>query len=158
MRKHLLSLLFLSALQLVSANASATPNFPPAIQSDLGLSYNPECALCHLGGKTGGGTVTTPFGRSARARGMVAEDAAVLNAVLQQMKGERVDSDADGIPDIQELIEGTDPNAPANDTIGPQGFGCVGRVAPGRDLPGALPLLGLVFPALVLLARSRRRR
>jgi hypothetical protein len=157
MRKALFSLALLSAPLLAARPAAATPEFPNTVQNELGLSYQPACALCHQDGRTGGGSVTTPFGRSAKARGIVADNDPILRAVLQQMKTEGVDSDADGVSDIDELVAGTDPNTPPNDTIGEQAYGCIGRVAPGNELPSPFALLALAAPALVFVSRIRAR-
>lgn len=136
-------------------DACATESFPRAISEHLGAPYYPECAICHVGGKTGGGTVTTPFGRSARARGLVAEDEGILTAVLDQMRSEKVDSDADGVTDIDEIIAGLDPNLPPDDTIGLQKYGCVGTVAGAGSAP--VPA-GAALLVVVALAVARRRR
>jgi hypothetical protein len=153
-------LLFLLAPALARASAP----FPSAVQSHLSLSYAPACSLCHLNGVTGLGTVTTPFGVALRAHGAAAGDVTKLDAALDAMRLDGTDSDCDGVPDIQELINGTDPNVPdvrdggvlAHDggTCGTQSaalpgltYGCGGSVAPG--LVGGL--------AALVLARRRRR-
>lgn len=61
------------------------------------------------------------------------------------------DVDGDGIGDIQELRDGTDPNS-AGDASGPE-YGCIGNVAPVRSVwPGA----AVVLAALALIAVRRR--
>jgi len=101
------------ALATVATRASATPNFPPAIEQDLGLSYMPDCSLCHTDGDQGGlGTVNTPFGVNMRARGLVAYDTTSLQTALDEMASEQVDSAGDCLDDIDELKAGNDPNAP----------------------------------------------
>jgi len=144
----------LLALVSLAGVAEATPEFPDAMRAHLKMSSSPPCDVCHADGVTGGGTVTTPFGRSARARGLVADNEDVLFGVLDRMAGEKVDSDNDGIPDIDELIASTDPNSAAGNTVGPQEFGCVGRVASGQGERGA----SLLAAALVALALRRSRR
>ena len=112
-RKRLVRRVVLVALAvaLTATTASATPNFPSAISSDLGLSYSPKCALCHTDGNGGGrGTVNTPFGTNARADGLVAYDTTSLQQALDTMAADGTDSDGDCIPDVTELKNGTDPN------------------------------------------------
>jgi hypothetical protein len=159
MRTNTLSLALGAALLLTASTASATRQFPRAIQSHLGLASEPPCSLCHLNGNTGGGTVTTPFGRSARDRSLVADNADILDAILDQMKAERVDSDADGVPDIDELIAGTDPNSPPDDSIGPQTYGCaVPAAAAAGSPPRSLGAAGAAVGVALWLAARRRRR
>ena len=146
------------ALSLLASSALATEKYPPTIESHLALSYRPACALCHLGGKTGGGTVITPFGRAVRARGLPEEDPAVLVAVLERMRGERLDSDADGVPDLDELVAGTNPNLPPDDKIGLESYGCVGRIAGGRDTDGSAFAFVFAFAVLWMRLRSPRPR
>ena len=148
-----LSLALVVALLLTVKSASATREFPGAVATHLGLSSSPPCSLCHVDGNTGSGTVTTPFGRSARDRGLVADNKDILFAVLDQMKSEAIDSDADGTPDIAELAAGTDPNSPPNDTIGPQTYGC-SLATPRGEAP--LSLGAAVAVALWLAGRRRR--
>ncbi len=150
-------LLALLAVVAVPAPAAAKPRFPCDLLDALSqtcppdTNLQPPCSDCHLGGKTGGATPFTPFAWGMRARGMSGSDQSVRTAILQ-MKADGVDSDGDGIPDWQEIIDGTDPNQPgiASDIQDPQ-LGCAvgGRRAAGR--------LGLAL-ALGALAFIRRRR
>ena len=99
----------------LAGGARATPNFPAALSQDLELPSAPDCSLCHTDGDRGGtGTVNTPFGKSMRARGLVAYDTGSLSAALALMKSENVDSAGGCLPDVAELAAGRDPNAPAD--------------------------------------------
>jgi hypothetical protein len=151
---------------LCAAPAWATDAFPAAIQNKYSLSdLHPElCSLCHTNGITGSGTVNTPFGRSLRARGLMPSDTASLNAALDALATEMIDSDGDGVTDVDELIAGTSPNV-ANAMMVDGGMGGGGGTTP-IPLPspakfgcGAAVMPNLVFlAALVPLFRSRRRK
>jgi len=97
--------------------------------------------------------VTTPFGASMRARGMVFYDDDSVKKALAALEADKVDSDADGMPDIEELKAGRDPNRV--ETTGSDGtpvvvdegppepfYGC--GAAPGGLAVGLLGLLGLL--------------
>ncbi|MBF5046234.1 MULTISPECIES: thrombospondin type 3 repeat-containing protein [Myxococcaceae] len=148
-RRALLPLLLLS-LGASAGAAHATQNFPGAIRRELGLSYTPDCSLCHVGAQRVG-TVKTPFGTSMRARGLVFYDESSLRTALSALRAERTDSDGDGVGDIDELIAGTDPNHAPGATSGgeepppPPTYGCSAAGA-------AAPL------ALLALLRLLRRR
>ena len=149
-----LKLLLPGLVLLGATSARATPTFPGVIRTELGLSSTPQCAVCHQGGQTAVGTVTTPFGAALRQRGLVFYNDASLRAALNSLATEKVDSDADGTPDTDELKAGRDPNK--NDVTGgatdgpPEPFyGCVAA-------PGMAPV-ALVLGVLAL-ARRRRRR
>lgn len=98
-----------AAVLLVGASAEATPNFPPAVKSELSLSADPACTLCHLGTPMVG-TVTQPFGKSLRERGLLFYDVPSLQQALARLEAEAVDSDGDTLPDVEELKAGGDPN------------------------------------------------
>ena len=125
--------------------------FPGIIARELNAPHDPACSVCHLGGKTSGATVSTLFAWSMRARGLSGSPASVATAI-HQVQVDGVDSDGDGVPDAQEIIDGTNPNTPgtATDIPDPQ-LGC--GLGPGRPAgPGA----ALVLVALVWLIRKRR--
>jgi hypothetical protein len=127
---------------LGTSPALATPSFPGAIQRVLGASQAPACAVCHAGGQTGVGTVTTPFGQAMRARGLMPGDESSLQTALTRMEADKVDSNGNGVTDVDELRAGSDPNADASH---PQvTYGCaVAAVRASWGWP--LLLLGLVW-------------
>lgn len=136
---------------LVAAPAMASGSYSAVIESHLGLASSiPEsCALCHTNGQTGVGTVNTPFGKSAKAKGLVAGNDAKLKQVLDAMAADRTDSDGDGVSDTDELKARTNPNVAG--TISPAEtlkYGCGAQAA-----PGALGVGGLL--AWLLLRRRR---
>lgn len=150
-----------SAAFALATTALATGNFPGALESDLTLDYQPPCSLCHEGGKTGGGTVNTPFGKAMRARGLVADDENSLSTALGKMMDDAVDSDEDGTTDVDELVAGADPNVAGDGSLGansPQ-YGCGAQIAPGSLASGSPAALGLaLLTAIGLAAQLRTRR
>ena len=143
------------AAALFASATSATPNFPGALESDLTLSYTPDCTLCHAGGMTQAGTVTLPFGVALRARGLVAYDESSLARALDQLAKDKVDSDGDGVTDLDALKAGKDPNGALGSSATPVQYGCALSGARGSDAPTATRLL---LAALVLVRRTRRLR
>lgn len=81
--------------------------------------------MCHAGGVTATGTVTTLFGQALRVRGLAADDSDSLRNALESLHVEGVDSDYDGVSDYDEIAMGTDPNLAAGQTPAPPvNFGC----------------------------------
>lgn len=136
---------------LLAAPAWATDEFPPAIAARYSLGAEPLCQLCHTNGITIRGTVTTPFGSAMLARGLTPNDVASLNTALDALTTEQVDSDGDGVIDVEELAAGTDPNTVPGGTgggtgggtnVGPLRYGCGAAVVPELLLlAGLVPLL-----------------
>ena len=138
------------ATLLAGGLAHASSNYPAEIRAHLGLSYTPDCTLCHNVPSGGYGTVTTPFGTSMRARGLVAQNVQSLDTALDALAAEKTDSDGDGVPDIDELKAGTNPNS-SGGAVPPPTYGCFDV----SGQPGSPLALLPVALALVLL-RLRR--
>ena len=125
------------------------------------VPYEPPCSLCHLRGSTGPGTADTPLALSMKARGLSASDNTSVDAALDAMVRDKVDSDGDSIPDIQEIEYDTDPNTPANVSlsgdVGPSA-GCGGgqKSNSGGGAPAAGG--GLIFAVLLGALRRKARR
>ncbi|WP_394839230.1 hypothetical protein LVJ94_20285 [Pendulispora rubella] len=136
--------------------AAATPNFPGAIQRDLSLNAPPPCTTCHNNPAGGTGTVTQPFGMKMIARGLVPGDETTLQRALGALDAENSDVDGDGVKDIQELRNGTDPNG---STETPS-YGCGGSISPvnpRRALPDASVILSGTLMAIGAIFLRRRR-
>ncbi|MFI5300718.1 MAG: thrombospondin type 3 repeat-containing protein [Polyangiales bacterium] len=154
-----LALLAVAATMVSARTAYAVSAFPRTIESQLALGYQPPCSICHEYGKTGSGTVITPFGLSLRTRGLVSSDKNSIKTALNSDESDAEDSDGDGIPDTVELVNGTDPNSASNASIIPSEspaaqLGCGVRRTPGGG--SFASAMGIV--AAVLAARTGKRK
>lgn len=146
---------------LVSFDASATPTFPEFIKATIGASAVPECAICHVNGVTGSGTVNTAFGKTMRARGLLPNNEGTLKTALEAITAEKKDSNGDGMTDIDALKAGKDPNGTVAadggsgnpDTPETIQYGCA-RVAPKAPEGGTLALV-IAIGALLVRRRAR---
>lgn len=149
-RTYLRALAFAASLLAFPSVAGATSTFPTVIQTTLTANKAPECSVCHAGGATGVGTVTTKLGAAMRARGLVANDEASLKRALTAMETDKVDSDGDGVIDVDELRVGTDPNTAEG--------GGASKVVYGCTAAGDAPFAGAALLTLLAGALVRRRR
>lgn len=148
------------ALVIVSLapTALASDPFPDTIKAQLNLPGDaPMCTLCHLTNIGGLMTVTKPFGLTVQRRyGVSVKDVAALRTALMQMQANGDDSDGDGVGDIAELLQGTDPN------VGGEGgievdevrHGCYCTTAPARPASTAA---GAAWMACLAISSWRRR-
>ena len=135
--------------------ARAEPTYPAEIQSHLGLNFTPQCTLCHATNAGGLGTITTAFGNALKARGLTT-NIATLDPALDALAVANTDSNGDGISDIQQLKNGSDPNTGAHlSNVQQEQFGCGAHIA---KLKPSSPGQGLMFASLALLALSRRKK
>ncbi len=143
------------ALGLVARIAGASPIYPALIQQHLNVNYVPPCTICHRDNNGGIGTVAQPFGRALMGLGLHGgSDPASLIGALNRAKAQGLDSGGDGIPDIQELVAGMNPNAGGGGLPQPM-YGCaVDRSSPTTKGPNA----AAAFAAFVLFLWRRAKR
>jgi hypothetical protein len=140
-----------------SFTAFAKPEFPSEIEGKYMLHYHVPCSVCHVDGNTGSSTARTPFALSLRQRGLTGDNKSVSSA-LDSADTDGVDSDGDGVSDVNEVKAGTDPNTSGNARIDQDqepGYGCGGTAPQGRSAGQAVVgALGLAW----LLHQRRRAR
>jgi len=143
---------------LLPSTASGSRRFPAEIATDLVLSYQPACSLCHVKGNTGPGTANTPVALSMKARGLQSGGRSSVSSSLAALDSDRVDSDGDGVTDVDELRMGTDPNSPEPTPFAGRvdpAYGCsVGRSHGRTD---ERELIAMAAASVVWLLRRRRK-
>jgi hypothetical protein len=164
----------LFAAWFITSKALASPAYPDQLQAELRLSYVPKCSLCHSVSSSGeSGPVSTPFGKSMVARGLLAAQASgtdagaapsdagtsevSLVAALAKMRTDGVDSDGDGAEDLDELTWGSDPNTYDGLKSNPTeavNYGCA--FSPAARAATAIRGLGILAALVLLGARTRR--
>lgn len=160
-----------AATFFAATRAGADPKAPGYLQSKYGLSCAPDCTLCHdsdLGGYarfrviTVNGQQKGGFGVTIKNFGFVPTDQSTWDPAFAAAAAAQPpsDTDGDGVPDIEELSKGEDPNDPTPGAQlcgkGPT-YGCV-RVARGGAVDGvALLVTSAVLFAGVALTRRRAK-
>ena len=144
----------LSLLVLLSP-AFALSNFPGEISNDLGMPCTPTCALCHASAG-GGGLASQPFGMAMKQRGLTTNTSSISGA-LDGMATDLVDSDSDGVTDLDQLANGENPNPDGVDFCAAGGGGAP-PLAYGCSSQGPSPRQGLVALGIGLVGLAFRRR
>lgn len=145
-------------------SAQAIDVLPGQIQDAVGLDCAPACILCHTTADGGAGTATKPFIQSiTNDTGDVRSALVGIGTVLVNAESRMTDADHDGVTDVQELRDETDPNSADNGPLCPEIFyGCGASAPPEQDAataalldPWAVLVTGLT--SLGLFWRRRRR-
>jgi hypothetical protein len=140
--------------------AWASPTFPAELENKLGLSGQPKCTICHATDQGGIGTAVKPFGVSMRELGTVRGNPASLLHAIDAAEAQKLDSDSDGVPDIDELRAGTDPNDGSTLPIPRTGCGIArsGELATETAAIAPLLLAALFFARRSSLEAGRAHR
>lgn len=146
---------------LLSSLAHASPNYPDKLQELAQMPCTPVCTICHTDSLGGRGTVTQQFGVDMRkGGGLVGADTGSLENAVEsfEIPGEvdprYLDADNDGVDDITELRQGTNPNGDRDPLCSDLHYGCRATAA-SRDEQSGWP--GVLIVALAALRKRRRR-
>jgi hypothetical protein len=132
---------------LLALPALGSPNYAPEIQARLSLGAPPSCTICHATELGGDNTVNKPFGVSIQRLGAAGDnDLGALRRALSSADEEATDSDGDGVTDLDELRDGSDPNRvdreppmAAGGAGGESGFGGEDSIPDPPDPSGPVP-------------------
>ena len=149
----------------VASGAHANPAFPTLLQQLVPMPCLPDCTLCHNTTAGGPGNIRPhSMGTTWPMYGLDGNKFDSLGPALMQAKAAMQDTDMDGIPDVDELSMGLDPDNAALGAraceIGaaapkPVVYGCA-RVAPQGQVDNVAAAASALV-ALVGVAALRRR-
>ena len=141
------------AIVALAPAARASDPYPGIIQTQLKLSAAPLCTVCHATLIGGSMTVSKPFGQNLMKKyGLKSQDFTGLQSAIMQAQVNGDDVDGDGVGDIAELIQGTDPNVPEGGVAPEEArYGCycsVPAAAPSSPAAAAAWISGVVLAGL----------
>ena len=138
--------LSLALITATPARAHATQDFADEIKRQLDLPDKPSCLFCHRRNDRGI-SVDTEFSGSLKDRGFSRRlGLPSLRGALVRLADEHVDSDGDGVSDIDELTAGANPSDPTDGGMPPAS--CSVTKTQGNPL-GALWMLGVACVAFL---------
>lgn len=152
--------LALGGAMLASRNARAVvmADMPGVIQKAANMPCTPACTLCHMVPEGGSGTAQQPFVGDLFDVGFNRDSSVTdIQTAIDALKEQQVDGDGDGIPDIDELQQGLNPNDPNKGAslCGPV-YGCVRVAKPGRvDGVASAASAAVLLLGMALLRRRR---
>jgi MYXO-CTERM domain-containing protein len=174
--RRVVGALVVGSVALAATSARADPSFPQAVIDHLNITCsNPRwdgngCMICHRDNNGLCGTVVHPFGQWLYAKGLTCHsiDIGLLDSLLDEAADAGIDTNCDGVPDIQQLAScqwqtlatvdmcvdaggdgGLVESTPAITNVT---YGC--SSTPGTP---AMPAVGVSAVLLGLLLRHRRR-
>jgi hypothetical protein len=147
----------------VVSSARASESYPATLEAALDMACPPACTTCHSRPQGGELTANKPLGISLRRAGLECCNTRQLRDVIATLEANATDSDSDGVPDVEELRAGTDPNAAEGNLecyVPEPDEGCTlaPRTSPTERTAGAWSGFGLALVGLVALRRRARRR
>jgi hypothetical protein len=158
MRRSLFpSFIFAVGVLAVSSTAWASRTYPGLLQSATGMPCAPTCTLCHRDMNGGLFTVVKPFGKAMIGAGLIGASPDTLKPAVDQLAKDGTDSDGDGVPDIQELQEGRDPNVAGSGMLCGPTYGCGARIEPSGSLDGYAAVAALATAAALLWRMKKPR-
>lgn len=136
---------------LHAGSARASDSYPQKVQTAAGSPCPPPCTVCHLTTNGGTGTALKPFAESMiDFGGLEGEDADLVAPAVQSLRDEQIDSDGDGVSDIDELAAGRDPNVTGEGELCGPTYGCGARVEPEGPIDGYAIAAALAAVALLV--------
>lgn len=159
--RRLSALAAASTVSLVASQGHASQAFFNHLVQNYG--YRGDCSLCHSVPFGTAGTATKPFAQALVSRGVAGApngDTAKLVEALAAMQAEGVDTDEDGVPDLDEIADGN-PNDPAilpGDYVPPLApeYGCVGTIAGTSTSTDGAAAAAAVLVGVALVLKRRR--
>lgn len=161
-RRAVRASLFVALLCAIPRVAAASPTFPDEIARVLQMPCVPQCVLCHTTNLGGYGTAVTPFAaamvsKPPKGSKLQATHTETVAPALQALYDQKIDSDHDGISDVDELRAGTNPNGDGVSLCSDIGYGCVRVAARGDPSGWAFAAAGVAFLWCVRRRKVRTR-
>lgn len=136
------------------APAQASPSFPGELESQLDMPCAPACTVCHRDARGGVGTAVQPFAQAMVGAGLELKKPELIAPALEALELGAVDSDNDGVADVDELENGDNPNQTGEGVLCVT-YGCAGSVASRAPADGVAWLAALTL-AVLLGTRARQ--